>query len=58
MAPLEYDQYVTDLVNYLAYMAEPTQNQRRHWGILVLFFLSLFVILSLLLKNEYWKDVR
>jgi ubiquinol-cytochrome c reductase cytochrome c1 subunit len=58
LAPLEYDQYVADLVNYLAYMAEPSQTQRKLWGILVLFFLTGFVVLALLLKNEYWKDVR
>lgn len=56
--PLEYDQYVADLVNYLVYMAEPSQTQRKQWGILVLFFLTGFVVLALLLKNEYWKDVR
>ena len=58
MTPLEYDRYVTDLVNYLAFMAEPSQNQRKQWGILVLFFLALFVVIALLLKIEYWKDVR
>ena len=54
----EYDQYVADLVNYLAYMAEPTQADRRQWGILVLFALAGFVVISLMLKKEYWKDVR
>jgi ubiquinol-cytochrome c reductase cytochrome c1 subunit len=54
----EYDQYVADLVNYLAFMAEPSQNERKHWGILVLFFLSFFVVIALMLKHEYWKDVR
>ncbi|HYC34910.1 MAG TPA: cytochrome c1 [Usitatibacter sp.] len=58
MTALEYDRYVADLVNYLAFMAEPSQNQRKQWGILVLFFLAIFVVLSLLLKKEYWKDVR
>lgn len=58
LSPLEYDRYVADLVNYLAYMSEPSQTSRKQWGILVLFGLSLFVVLALLLKNEYWKDVR
>jgi ubiquinol-cytochrome c reductase cytochrome c1 subunit len=58
LAPLEYDKYVADLVNYLVYMGEPSQTQRKLWGILVLFFLTGFVVLALLLKNEYWKDVR
>jgi ubiquinol-cytochrome c reductase cytochrome c1 subunit len=58
MSALEYDRYVADLVNYLAYMGEPSQGDRKHWGILVLFFLTAFVGLALMLKNEYWKDVR
>jgi ubiquinol-cytochrome c reductase cytochrome c1 subunit len=58
MSRLEYDQYTADLVNYLAYMSEPAQTSRKHWGILVLFFLVGFFILALLLKQEYWKDVR
>ena len=58
LAPLDYDRQVADLVNYLAYMAEPGQTSRKHWGILVLFFLAAFFVLALLLKQEYWKDVR
>jgi ubiquinol-cytochrome c reductase cytochrome c1 subunit len=58
MTRLEYDKYTADLVNYLAYMAEPGQTSRRHWGILVLFFLAGFFVLALLLKQEYWNDVR
>jgi ubiquinol-cytochrome c reductase cytochrome c1 subunit len=58
MSRLEYDQYTADLVNYLAYMAEPAQSTRKQWGILVLFFLAAFAVLTLFLKNEYWKDVK
>jgi ubiquinol-cytochrome c reductase cytochrome c1 subunit len=58
MSPREYDQYVGDLVNYLAYMGEPSQGDRKHWGMLVLFVLAGFVGLALMLKTEYWKDVR
>ena len=58
MTPRDYDRYVGDLVNYLSYMAEPSQADRKHWGILVLFFLAAFVGLALMLKTEYWKDVR
>jgi ubiquinol-cytochrome c reductase cytochrome c1 subunit len=58
MSRLEYDQYTADLVNFLAYMAEPGLTSRRHWGILVLFFLAGFFVLTLLLKQEYWNDVR
>ena len=57
MSRIEYDQYAADLVNYLAYMAEPGQASRKQWGILVLFFLAGFFVLTLLLKKEFWKDV-
>ena len=58
LSKLEYEQYTADLVNYLAYMAEPTQTSRKWWGILVLFFLAGFFVLTLMLKKEYWKDVK
>jgi len=58
LSPIEYDRYTADLVNYLAYMAEPAQTSRRHWGILVIFFLAGFAVITLLLKKEFWKDVH
>ena len=58
LTPVQYDTYVADLVNFLAYMGEPSQAWRKLWGILVLFFLAGFFVLALLLKKEYWKDVR
>ncbi|HZZ94676.1 MAG TPA: cytochrome c1 [Usitatibacter sp.] len=58
MDRLQYDRYVADLVNYLAWMAEPSQTARRSWGIVVMFVLAIFFILAWMLKREYWKDVR
>ncbi len=58
LSPVDYDRYVGDLVNYLAWMSEPTQASRHMWGVLVLFFFAGFFVLVLLLKKEYWKDVR
>ncbi|APV52369.1 cytochrome c1 [Betaproteobacteria bacterium GR16-43] len=58
LKPVEYDQYVSDLVNFMTYVSEPAQTNRKMWGILVLFFLAAFAVITLLLKNEYWKDVR
>ena len=58
LSPLDYDRYTADLVNYLAYMGEPAQTSRRHWGILVMFFLAAFAVITLLLKKEFWKDVH
>jgi len=58
LTPVQYDQYVADLVNFLTYMGEPAQASRRQWGILVLFVLAAMLVVSMFLKNEYWKDVR
>jgi len=56
--PAEYDQQVADLVNFLAYMGEPAQAARKMWGVLALFVLAGFLVLALMLKIEYWKDVK
>jgi ubiquinol-cytochrome c reductase cytochrome c1 subunit len=58
LSRVDYDRYVGDLVNYLVFMSEPAQNERRLWGIVVLFFLTGFSVVAYLLKKEYWKDVR
>jgi len=58
LSPLEYDKLTRDLVNYLSYMGEPAKARRVQIGIAVLFFLSLLLVLSWLLKTEYWKDVH
>jgi len=58
LSAVQYDQYLGDLVTFLSYMSEPSQAWRRQWGIIVLFFLAGFFVLALLLKKEFWKDVR
>ncbi|MBS4069044.1 MAG: cytochrome c1 [Sulfurimonas sp.] len=54
----EYDALVGDLVNYLAWVAEPSQTQRKNVGLMVVFFLGLFYIVAFYLKREFWKDVH
>ena len=56
--PIEYDQFVADLVNYLDYMGEPHKAKRIQMGIIVLFFLALLFPLAVMMKKEYWKDVK
>jgi ubiquinol-cytochrome c reductase cytochrome c1 subunit len=56
--PAEYDATVRDLVNFLAYAAEPSGIERRPIGIVVLFVLGVLFVLAYLLKKEYWKDVK
>ena len=58
MSADEYDAFVTDLVNFMVYMAEPVQTERRDLGIYVLIFLFFFAILAYMLKKEYWKDIH
>ena len=54
----EYEQVVTDIVNFLAYLSEPAQLVRKKIGIGVLFFLAVLGVLSYFLKKDYWKDVH
>ena len=54
----EYDSMVGDLVNYLAWMGEPSQVQRKQLGVIVLIFLGIFFVVAYYLKKEFWKDVH
>ena len=54
----EYNLFVADLTNYMAYMAEPAKQSRQQTGWWVLLFLGVLLILAKILKNEYWRDVK
>lgn len=56
--PEEYDSFVADLTNYMAFMAEPAKQHRKHTGIWVLLFLGILFVLTIMLKKEYWKDIK
>jgi ubiquinol-cytochrome c reductase cytochrome c1 subunit len=58
MSLAEYDGFVRDTVNFLDYVSEPTQLERRQLGVWVVLFLLVFSWLALLVKREYWKDVH
>lgn len=58
MTPVQYDQAIGDLVNYLQWMGEPVQNTRVRIGIWVLLFLGLFTFIAWRLNAAYWKDVK
>jgi ubiquinol-cytochrome c reductase cytochrome c1 subunit len=58
LTPVEYDQMVADLVNYMVFMAEPVRSDRKTIGLFVLMALGLLFILAYALKKEYWKDVH
>jgi ubiquinol-cytochrome c reductase cytochrome c1 subunit len=58
MSPQEYDAYVRDLVNYMTFMGEPVRAKRIQIGIVVLLFLVVAFFAALVVKKEYWKDVK
>ena len=55
--PEEYDRTISDLVNFMAYMADPIKAERHRIGILVMLFLFVFLGVAYMLKKEYWKDI-
>lgn len=54
----EYEGAVYDLVNFLAYVAEPMKSDRHRIGTYALLFIALFTVFAWLLNREYWKDVH
>lgn len=54
----DYDEFVRDTVNFLAYISEPIRSDRRKLGVWVLMFLIFFFILASMLKKQIWKDVN
>lgn len=57
LSPAAFDAATADVVNFLAYAAEPYRSEQHHLGWAVLCFLAVFVVLLYCLKKEYWKDV-
>ncbi|MDQ7958421.1 MAG: cytochrome c1 [Pseudomonadota bacterium] len=58
MTPLQFDQAVGDLVNYMQWMAEPAQNTRIRVGVWVLLFLAMALVFVWRLNAAYWKEVK
>ncbi len=69
LSPEEFDQVVTDLVNFLTYAGEPNKiydrtflgfelNKRQVIGVYCLLFLVVFGVFAVLLNREYWKDIH
>ena len=58
MTAVEYDTAVADLVNYMQWMSEPTQNTRVQIGVWVMLFLLIFMVIAWRLNASYWKDIR
>ncbi|CCD29499.1 Cytochrome c1 precursor [Candidatus Glomeribacter gigasporarum BEG34] len=58
LTPLEYDSAMADLVSYLVWMAEPTQQQRKRIGVWVVLFLGIFSVLAWRLNAAYWHRIK
>ena len=54
----EYDRTVRDLVNYLVYISEPIKLKRTKIGVWVMFYLFIFLLITYMLKKDYWKDIH
>lgn len=54
----DYDAFVRDTTNFLAYIAEPIRADRRKLGVWVLIYFVVFLIIARMLKKQIWKDVK
>lgn len=54
----EYDRTVRDLVNFLVYVGEPIKLKRAKIGVWVMLYLFILMIITCLLKQEYWRDIH
>lgn len=54
----KFNQDVRDIVNFLDYVGEPAKLIRVNLGFKVMAFLSVLLLLTYLLKKEYWRDVK
>jgi ubiquinol-cytochrome c reductase cytochrome c1 subunit len=58
MSQLEYDRTIRDLVNFMAWAAEPHQLERRRIGVWVLFGTTVLIFLTYFLYKAFWKNVH
>lgn len=54
----KFEQQIRDISNFLDYVSEPAKLIRITLGFWVLGFLSILLVLSYLLKKDYWRDVK
>lgn len=54
----QYRNTVNDLVNFLVYVGEPAQIQRKSVGVVVILYLLILLVIVYMLKKEYWKEIH
>lgn len=58
MSAEEFKQATRDITNFLEYAGEPAKLQRHDLGWKVILFLLVLILLTYLLKKEYWRDIK
>ncbi len=58
MSEVVYDEAISDLTNFMVYLAEPAKLVRYRIGFWVMGFMLLFIGLTYALKKEYWRDIH
>lgn len=58
LSSYDYDVMVADLVNFLAYVGEPSKIQRLELGKWVLLYLFLFFLVAYPMKKAFWRDIH
>jgi ubiquinol-cytochrome c reductase cytochrome c1 subunit len=54
----EYNQMVADLVNFLAYLGEPSKLQRMALAKWVFLYLIIFLLVAYPMKKAFWRDIH
>jgi len=54
----KYNVMIRDLVNFLAYIGEPSKIQRLALGPWVLLYLVIFFLVAYPMKKAFWKDIH
>ena len=58
LTPDQYEKFVGDLVNFMAYAAEPGKSVRTGVGPKAIFYLIILLTLCYFLKKEFWRDIK
>jgi ubiquinol-cytochrome c reductase cytochrome c1 subunit len=58
LSKTEYDQMVADLVNFLAYLGEPSKLQRMELAKWVFLYLIILLLVAYPMKKAFWKDIH
>ena len=58
MSEVVYDEAISDLTNFMVYLAEPAKLVRYRIGFWVMGFMLVFIALTYALKKEYWRDIH